>query len=55
MDDIQKLYADIKRRIKHERSSSAAYDGKRAAESAADYFASLYTDISTLLEHIADY
>jgi len=55
MDDIQKLYADIKRRIKHERSASAAYDGKRAAESAADYFASLYTDMGTLPEQIADY
>ena len=55
MDDIQKLYADFKRRVKHERSSSAAYDGKRAAESAADYFASLYTDMGTLPEQIADY
>ena len=55
MDDIQKLYADFKRRVKHERSSSAAYDGKRAAKSVADYFVSLYPDMSTLSAQIADY
>ncbi len=55
MDDIQKLHADIKRRIKHERGAGAAYDGKRAAKSVADYFASLYTDMGTLSAQIADY
>ena len=55
MDDIQKLHADIKRRIKHERSAGTAYDGKRAAKSVADYFASLYTDMGTLSAQIADY
>ena len=55
MDDIQKLHADIKRRIKHERGASSAYDGKRAAKSVADYFASLYTDMGTLSAQIADY
>ena len=55
MDDIQKLYADFKRRVKHERSASVAYDGKRAAESVADYFVSLYPDMGTLSAQIADY
>ena len=55
MDDIQKLHADIKRRIKHERGAGTAYDGKRAAKSVADYFASLYTDMGTLSAQIADY
>ena len=55
MDDIQKLHADIKRRIKHERGAGPAYDGKRAAKSVADYFASLYTDMGTLSAQIADY
>ena len=55
MDDIQKLHADIKRRIKHERGAGSAYDGKRAAKSVADYFASLYTGMGTLSAQIADY
>ncbi|MGI5174424.1 hypothetical protein H0R92_12615 [Treponema sp. OMZ 840] len=56
MDDIQKLYSDIKRIIKHDRAhNDGMYNGERASKAVADYFSSLYRELGNLPAEIAGY
>ncbi len=55
MDSEGKLYADIQRILKRERSAPGSYDGVRAAERAGELFEAYHTDVRDLARGIVRY
>lgn len=55
MDTIQKFYTDIRKAVKHGRTEGGTYQTEAVCKDIAGRFVSLFPDLGSLPESIADY
>lgn len=55
MDTIQKFYTDIRKAVKYGRTEGGSYQTDTICKDIADRFVSLFADLGSLPESIADY